>query len=216
MELDDAYISLNQSRKEISNIFKHLSKLLPFNLLSTFYEGQESRCQRLWRDKEKNMKEEIEWLVSKQSNKFKKINEIRPITYISSIQNKNILVLETTNEPLLNPVTDESIKYNITITPDNFGLQSHLDTVNEKWFVNLSGVIIPKEVQFLLQLGDRFNLPLMNKKTTAFEFIKCIEQNIIKCDEELKYSIRNDASHIINRMRTSQNNFDDNDKLLLS
>ena len=56
-----------------------------------------------------------------------------------------------------------------------------LDTLHDNWFINLSGIDIPLEVQYLLQLGEKFGLPIdkYNKDSTLIEFIKHIENNII-------------------------------------
>jgi len=39
-------------------------------------------------------------------------------------------------------------------------VESSLDSIHKKWFVNLSGIEIPLDVQRLFQLGDCFGLLL--------------------------------------------------------
>ncbi|KYN31909.1 hypothetical protein ALC56_13792, partial [Trachymyrmex septentrionalis] len=57
---------------------------------------------------------------------------------------------------------------------------------------NLSNIDIPENAKSILQLGQRFNLPnnVTNKEKITIEFIKRIENNLIKLDERTKNSIR--------------------------
>ncbi|XP_018361291.1 PREDICTED: uncharacterized protein LOC108760020 [Trachymyrmex cornetzi] len=56
----------------------------------------------------------------------------------------------------------------IDIQPQYFKETSSLDTLHNKWFVNLSDSDIPLEVKLLLQLGEKFGLPINknNKEKT--------------------------------------------------
>jgi len=47
----------------------------------------------------------------------------------------------------------------------------------DKWFINTSGTHIPKEVIGLLQLGENFCLPTINKDRDIVECIKSVENN---------------------------------------
>jgi len=67
----------------------------------------------------------------------------------------------------------------IYISPDNFEEAAPLDSLNEKWFINLSNVDIPIKVQYILQLGEGFDLVSKNNMDrTVVEFIKHIKNNI--------------------------------------
>ncbi|XP_067216467.1 uncharacterized protein [Linepithema humile] len=103
------------------------------------------------------------------------------------------------------------INSNIIIMPDNFNSQSTLDDKHKKWFVNLSDVVIPKEVELLLQLGERFNMPITEKMSMSIEVIKNIERNIERKSEDYKCSVRNDTISIINGFckGNSRNSVDD-------
>jgi len=91
---------------------------------------------------------------------------------------------------------------------------SFIHDKHEKWFINLTGTHIPIEVQLLLQLGERFNLPITNRKNITFEFIKCLENNLKKLNKANRISSRNRAVSIINKF----NNYytpDETDKVLI-
>ncbi|KYN15798.1 hypothetical protein ALC57_11970, partial [Trachymyrmex cornetzi] len=72
--------------------------------------------------------------------------------------------------------------------------------------VNLSSIDIPLEVKYLLQLGEKFGLPINknNKEKTLIEFIKQIENNIIGRPKNIINFVRNNSISILNRF---QNNF---------
>jgi len=44
----------------------------------------------------------------------------------------------------------------------------------DKWFINTSGTHIPKKVIVLLQLGENFCLPTLNKDRDIAECIKSV------------------------------------------
>ncbi len=52
--------------------------------------------------------------------------------------------------------------------------------IRNKWFLNLSSVMILHNIQCFLQLGDNFALPNKNKGRILIECIKNIEHNIRK------------------------------------
>jgi len=93
----------------------------------------------------------------------------------------------------------------VVVSPNNFECNSTFDDLNEGWFVNLSNKQIPTEVQLLLQLGHRFNLPVTinDKERTVVEFIKNIEKNIARLSDDIGNSIRNDSLSVLNKF----NNF---------
>jgi len=68
---------------------------------------------------------------------------------------------------------------------------SPLESINNKWFLNLSHYNIPKKVQCLLQLGQNFSLPSLNINNNVNELIKNIENNIIKLHADIQTEIRN-------------------------
>ncbi|XP_011686449.1 PREDICTED: uncharacterized protein LOC105449146 [Wasmannia auropunctata] len=53
-------------------------------------------------------------------------------------------------------------RYGIHVSPEQFPIESSLEMIHNEWFVNLSNITFPPEVQLLLQLGEKFGLPLTN------------------------------------------------------
>lgn len=56
----------------------------------------------------------------------------------------------------------------------------NIEDNNDHWFKNLSNILILKEVQALLQLGENFCLPFVNSMNTTIEFAKHIEYNFMR------------------------------------
>jgi len=88
---------------------------------------------------------------------------------------------------------------------------------DDGWFVNLSKKNIPEDVIRLLQLGEKFSLPLggNDKDRITIDFIKCIEKNLLNEMEVIGNSIRNQSVPIIKRIHNIKKNGNDNDKMLL-
>jgi len=75
-----------------------------------------------------------------------------------------------------------------------FNYNPTFDTINDKWLINLSNTHI-STVQLLLQLGHRFNLPVIpvDNHKYVIDFIKNIEKNIFKLHNNISNSIRNES-----------------------
>jgi len=108
------------------------------------------------------------------------VKNIKPVKF-SYIINKNEqykAIKDIGTDPF---ISSEQSLQNITIAPSEFSQQIKelLKDINDKWFVNLSDTDIPPKISKLLQLGDKFSLPISStKKTAVHEFIKDIEGNI--------------------------------------
>jgi len=110
----------------------------------------------------------------------------------------------TTNIQLIPNISKESHFIKIKLeTNSTTKFENYLD---DKWFVNLSNVTIPKEVQQLLQLGDRFSLPTMNSNlhNTIIEIIKQTENNIINLKNICENEVRNRTISGINKLYNSE------------
>lgn len=178
IEVSDAYSHLHYLRTKIFKLFEFIYNALPLNLCCWFLSGQEKRFHKLWSDKSFLTNKKLDGLASKQMIEQKA--NIRPLKF--SI------------------FCDDNLEQRVDISPHNFNEPSKLDTLKDGWFLNLSNSVVPKKVQLLLQLGDRFNLPLIDKKSTAFEFLKCVEKNIEKKNIEIRSSVRGEATKIIRNM----------------
>ncbi|EFN68675.1 hypothetical protein EAG_08791, partial [Camponotus floridanus] len=66
--------------------------------------------------------------------------------------------------------------------------------------VNLSTVMIPENVQKVLQLGENFSMPTLNKNEVTIEFIKNFENSFKKLPVHVRPHIRNRSAHIINKL----------------
>jgi len=79
-----------------------------------------------------------------------------------------------------------------------------LETINKKWFVNLTHHDIPNNVQRLLQLGQIFALPSLNIKHNIHQLIKNIENNIDKLHPDIQTDIRNRSIPLIHNLTSMQ------------
>jgi len=77
---------------------------------------------------------------------------------------------------------------------------SSFDSIFNKWFINLSHVSIPQNVQKLLQLGQNFSLPSTNIKNNIIQLIKNIENNIIKLHQDTQNEVRSRSMPIIHNL----------------
>ena len=55
---------------------------------------------------------------------------------------------------------------------------------------------------------------MSNTVVTSIDYIKCIERNIERCGDDIKYSVRSESFSLINNL-SSMNRIDNNDKLIL-
>jgi len=109
----------------------------------------------------------------------------------------------------------------VNINPSTFPIDhnSSLTSIRKNWFLNLSSISIPFEVQCLLQLGQNFSLPTLNIKYNVLELIKNIENNIKKLNIDIQSNIRNHTIPIILKLfaippQNNNNQKNINNKLL--
>ncbi|XP_011858700.1 PREDICTED: uncharacterized protein LOC105556227, partial [Vollenhovia emeryi] len=112
------------------------------------------------------------------------------------------------------PSTD-FISTEVIITADSFPEPSTHDTVNNKWLINLSPIQIPPQVQSLLQLAERFCLPVINKNKIIPEVIKSIENNVHRFPIDKREIIRGRSFPIINNIAYHINHTSENERFLL-
>lgn len=82
----------------------------------------------------------------------------------------------------------------------------HLLDVKEKWFVNASSAIIPREVEGLLQLGEGFCLPNFNKEKSTIECIKAVENNLSRFGLRDNNTFRNKIFPLIKSIKNNSPN----------
>ena len=134
-------------------------------------------------------------------------SKIKPIIYHSRLNHENKIIVENIHNNDAKTIT-------INVSPNNFVQPCNIDVFHNNWFINRSGTHIPDEVKLLLQFGENFNLPIDNVTQTKYSFIKQIENNIRRSDEELQCTIRNITVPIINEIKKGKT-FDKNDNILL-
>jgi len=93
----------------------------------------------------------------------------------------------------------------INVSPNFFNASASIFDIQETWFLNLSNIQIPKEVQLLLQLGNNFNFPSTNIKQITLDLIKNIENSIEKLNKTSKIEARNKIIAIIENMNNIHN-----------
>jgi len=76
--------------------------------------------------------------------------------------------------------------------------------MEEEWFVNLSSITFPREVQSLLQLGEKFSLPYhCHSRKHIIDFIKHLESNLKRMHPDISTEIRSRVFHFINKYLSS-------------
>jgi len=85
----------------------------------------------------------------------------------------------------------------------DFQLLPSIFSIRKKWFTNLSSKPIPENVQSLLQLGDNFSLPTLDKNKLTKEIIKSVEWNIKKFPTPTHKNIRNKTISIVKKLTSS-------------
>ncbi|XP_018355142.1 PREDICTED: uncharacterized protein LOC108756077 [Trachymyrmex septentrionalis] len=105
----------------------------------------------------------------------------------------------------------------ISIHPSSFTSHrsSSLTTVRNGWFLNLSSVSIPIDIQCFLQLGENFALPLNDKHKIIFDCIKSVETGVHRMPIENRIAITNHSIPILNSIISSPITTSPIDKLLL-
>jgi len=110
--------------------------------------------------------------------------------------------------------------FSIHVNPNDFHPRDNvslINSVNNSWFVNLSKIVIPQEVQSLLQLGDKFCLRSHhNSQRFIFDFIKSVESNIFRTDPDTANNIRCLAIQTLNECLSSPLSFSHIDSRLSS
>jgi hypothetical protein len=77
----------------------------------------------------------------------------------------------------------------------------------KKWLVNLTETTIPEDVQQVLKLGDKFSVPILNKKIPVEDIISSVESTIYRFDDEVKIEIRNKFTNILTNFKQNPDKF---------
>jgi len=111
----------------------------------------------------------------------------------NNLVNRDYLV-DLQNSVHNNRSTPLDEQFEVRLDPKEFlekSSESSLQAMKKRWFVNLSGMTIPKNVQFLLQLGEKFSVPSGNSVEAMMEFFKNVESNMKKIRPHKFLRVRN-------------------------
>jgi len=172
---------------KLNNNLREICRVLPHNILSQFHFRQLNKINKLKHDLQFKTYKKIETLINERNFHIK--NKIRPINYCKNDNSR------------------------IFMNPMSFDSHSELHEIKEEWFVNISDVPIPKNVQTLVQLGDRFNLPSSNIDKASFSIIKNVESSLRNIRANTIPIIRNKTVDIVKKLRN--NNKPSNEKTRL-
>ena len=212
LELRDAYKHLHFLRHQFYMTSRSVSNVLLPLIENNFFLFQEKRNGLLWKRECSRIDKKIDWLKQKKRQVLtERIGHIKYAAKTFNVSNKKT----TFSFQHLTSKEDETI-HNIHVSPLEFNLETPFDTLHNNWFTNLSNINIPNDVQYLLQLGDRFGLPMLegNKNKTLLEFIKHIEHNISKYRNNIHVAIRNRSVSILECLFRSGRRVNINDQLI--
>ncbi|XP_011858350.1 PREDICTED: uncharacterized protein LOC105555909, partial [Vollenhovia emeryi] len=89
--------------------------------------------------------------------------------------------------------------------------------LQNNWFINLTNINFPPNIQGLIQLGNNFCFPVTNSdKHIYYDFIKRIESTISKLNQNTKAQIRNHTTAILTNWHNSSQPLNNIDTQLLT
>ncbi|KYN22078.1 hypothetical protein ALC57_05535 [Trachymyrmex cornetzi] len=88
---------------------------------------------------------------------------------------------------------------------DYINVEYNVNTLNNKWFVNLTGCKIPNFAHATLQLGENFSLPYDDTKRITIETIKNLQHNFKKIKDINVSEITNNFVTFINHIKFNNN-----------
>ena len=209
-EIKDAYRHIHSLQMLSFKLVRCISRTLPIATLNAFFGGQNSSLHHYFASKREGIQKKLCRLRTKHMHN--KIKEIRPVQYVyntswcridtsvthaacsSDMDSRNSSVISS-----VQPSTSSS--YNIILDPNNFNYPtSSALHIKEKWFINLSSTQFPPTIQGILQLGENFCLPSLNKGKILTEFVKNVEHNINKLPRDTRSIVRNRSFPIIRKI----------------
>jgi len=197
LELNDAFRNLHHSRLMIFRLVKQITYCIPINITNTFFNSQEKTLYYFTLNERQHMDTKIRWLLKEKIKDS--AQTIRTIKYYcQTADNSNNQITQQQEKQLfsLTPSIQKDRLPTIEVKLDPHDFQdtsnsSSIDSINKKWFLNLSHTTIPQDVQRLLQLGHNFSLPSNDSNNNTIQLIKNIENNLIKFHEDVQFEVRN-------------------------
>ena len=173
IEIRDSYLSLRNFQKMSYRLSIDLSNILPTYIWNAIFKHSFMSFDNCFSRLISKSNKKFKWLRLKHlKDQFKNIKEISYSCLSGQDESTNYFFSHIPNNMDNNKIIKISVK------PDMFLRKpsNPFNTVNNDWFINTTNQVVPKEVIYLLQLGDKFSLPFGgNKNKLIFEFIKDME-----------------------------------------
>ena len=189
LQIGDACARARFASERCCEISRRIFDFVPVSVCNSFFSIQCFSMHSFYKSAHMKLEKKLNWLLKKS----KKEEHIRPITYSC------ILPRDSKSEVKFKLDTLPYSDHVVTISPPSSVKQNDL-TIRDNWFVNLSSISIPDNIQSLLQLGNNFSLPVRKLNNLTTDFIKNIENNIWKLPNEIRSNIREKSTSIINRL----------------
>jgi len=159
----------------ISTIYCYTRKIeerLPYHICKKFFYTQNLSLNKFYfRERNRFSNKFNKLIYSWNLHNAEQKKHINNITYFCSSHNG------TTRYTFNEQIGSDSFHL-IELKSENFNCKgASLLEPKDKWFINISGTHIPKDVIGLLQLGENFCLPTLNKDRDIVECIKSVENN---------------------------------------
>lgn len=186
IELKDAYCKLRFTHVQIFKLCRSIYNCIPYTVCDSFFFRQTGPLQTFFMKERSRFDKKFNHLKLKSISR----NVITPIQCYCSIPPPHKNSTYSSNL-IFSLKPDESLsfgeKFKITADPARYGCCQPFLHLRENWFVNLSTVSIPRDVQVLLQLGENFSLPSFNLDKLTMELIKNLENNLRSNQQEHRW-----------------------------
>jgi len=161
----------------IYKVTRDIENNVPGYICQKFYKTQEYSLQKLLKHEKHRLFKKLETMQTFKKNVDHKIKNTNNIKYFCAIHSHNNSTdhkfsFNKRDLPLNDMIYDIEIKQS-----DYNSITDNILDPREKWFINTSHSVIPKDVAGLLQLGEDFCLPPSNTTDSITQCIKHIENN---------------------------------------
>src|SRR5436190_10566126 len=194
LEIQDACCHMRYAINQTCIISYEIFKRVPVFVCNHFFYTQNISIHQFYLNETNRLNRKFGWLINKKTQQL----QLKKVNYYYSVPQTNPIPQYDTKDLSITLSNNSSMEINI-IPPADLKPKNALD-INEKWFINLSSMFIPTHIISILQLGNNFSLPFLNKEKLTIEFIKNIENNIYKLPREKIPIIRDRSTSIINRL----------------
>jgi len=227
LEISDNF---KQRKNLVSNIYRlsrAIEKNLPIFYCNQFFATQHSSLSKLLARETSRLNNKLRWNRSKFHHVHNNTNtsndtylkNIKKIQYVCSnaspvSTNDYTISLVDSNHSNMD-CHNNKFSVSVTFDPAEYAGDSRklLFEPRDKWFINASNVLIPKEVIGLLQLGEGFCLPPVNRSDLFIQYIKNFENNFSRfrqqqsCINNLRFQLFN-LLKPIHKLELSRSNID--------